>query len=79
MEIRNISSDFNVKTFFGNLKIQSDTKSNEKVCGVVQVNAKGQNYYLGFAQFESYEDWNSALLMESSDVLVEKIESFPMR
>ena len=49
------------------------------LCGVVQVNAPGQNYYLGFAQFESYEDWNSALLIKSSDVLVEKIESFPMR
>ena len=39
VQIRNIPSDFSVKAFFGDLKIQSDTKSNEKICGVVQVNA----------------------------------------
>ena len=39
VQIRNIPSVFSGKTFFGDLKIQSATKSNEKLCGVVQVNA----------------------------------------
>ena len=70
--LRNVDEDFNVSEFFNELSIQHDTKTNQPICGIVQVNTvDAESYYLGYAQLATYQDWKLALSMGNNQIVVE--------
>ena len=77
--VRNICANFDFKTFFNGLKFQFDKKLKHDNFSVKKVEMEGQPiYYIGFAQFEQYSDYYSALGMSGKDnVLIEQIRAFP--
>ena len=52
--IRDVVDEFDAETFFTGLSIQKDSKTNESICGIVNVKGSSFNYKLGYAQFQSF-------------------------
>lgn len=76
--VRNISEEFDINEFFGDMSVQFDRKSRKRLIGVTHIDVNDDHYFLGYAQFETYEDWKRAIDKNGSDgVIVESIPTFP--
>ena len=75
--LRNVKEDFDFSRFFMGLNFQHDKKLKRKVTKICKVKLGEETYFIGLAQFATYDHWKKAFeLTGKYGIVIEPINDF---